>query len=177
MPQDALELFAVHLLEQARGHGHGCVLGVSAGRKRVGRRIVDDVDAWHRHAGGNGHLADHVVQLGRLLVRDLARMRAGKYELVAAVVREQAADAADADGNEQRANPEGDFVAAPVADAEADDEPEDGEKRNDDDQEKDGIAAVSRFLGVESCHSPQTSGSGPLGQIPERPRLLTTSPG
>ena len=67
---DALQLLAVELLEQARGDGDAGVLRIAASGEGVGRRVVDDVDAW---ASGMlaaiGQLPDHVHQLRRCSAR------------------------------------------------------------------------------------------------------------
>ncbi len=64
--QYALQFLAVHLLQEATGHGNRRVLRVASGREGVGRRVVDDVDARHWYPGGRGHLTDDVVELRRL---------------------------------------------------------------------------------------------------------------
>ena len=66
---DALELLAVELLEQAGRDRHGRVLRIAPGGEGVGRGVVDDVDPGHRHVGGDGHLADDVHELRRRRAR------------------------------------------------------------------------------------------------------------
>ena len=60
--EDAFELDAVHLLEQAGGHGDRRVLGVAPGGEGVRRRVVDDVDARLGQAAGDAQALDEVVQ-------------------------------------------------------------------------------------------------------------------
>ena len=65
--EDALELDAVHLLEQAGGDGDRRVLGVAAGGEGVRRRVVDDVDARLGQPAGDAQPLDEVVQAAVLL--------------------------------------------------------------------------------------------------------------
>ena len=58
---DALELDAVHLLEQAGRDRQGRVLGVPAGRERFGGGVVDHVQAGLREPGCDAQALDEVV--------------------------------------------------------------------------------------------------------------------
>ena len=87
---DALQLLAVHLLEEpGRGRDRG-VLRISSGRERVRRRVVDDVDLRHRYAGSQAHLGDDVhellVLIGRIGDRHLLRTGAGEHQPISAEV-------------------------------------------------------------------------------------------
>ena len=59
------------LLEQAGGHGNARVRWIPAGRKRVGRRVFNEMDARHGHVAGDCHLANDVHELRRGLLADL----------------------------------------------------------------------------------------------------------
>ena len=124
MADDALQFLAVHLLQQPRGDGDRRVLGVSAGRKSVRRRVVDDVDLGHRHAGGGRHLAHHVVELRRLLRLHFLGVRTRQDELIASVVGPQGAEHPEGNGNRQGSNGPDDGIAIGIADRVADREPE-----------------------------------------------------
>ena len=67
----ALQLLAVHLLEQPGGDGHRGVLRVASGGEGVRGGVVDDVDLRHRQAAGEAHLGHHVEEL-LVLVRRIA---------------------------------------------------------------------------------------------------------
>ena len=64
---DALELGALELVEQARRGGDGCVLGVLPRSERVRGRIVDDEHPRFGEPGGDGHLLHQVVEALELL--------------------------------------------------------------------------------------------------------------
>src|SRR6266550_5038437 len=61
----ALELLTVELLEEPGRDRDRCVLGITTGRERVRRGVVDNVDLRHGHVGGDRHLADDVQELRR----------------------------------------------------------------------------------------------------------------
>ena len=67
--EDALELLAVELLEQARRHRDAGVLRVTAGREGIGRGVVDDVDARLGDVGREAQLAHDVDELRGVLPR------------------------------------------------------------------------------------------------------------
>ena len=69
--EDALELLAVELLEEAGRDGDRRMRRVAAGGEGVGRGVVDDVDLGHRDVGGDGQLAHDVHQLRRGRLVDL----------------------------------------------------------------------------------------------------------
>ena len=66
--QHALELDAVHLLQQAGGDGDGRVLRVAAGGEGVGAGVVDDVDPRLRQPAGDAQALDEVVAAARTRV-------------------------------------------------------------------------------------------------------------
>ena len=152
------------------------MLGVTAGSEGVGRGVVDDVDLGHRHARRDRHLVDDVVQRRGLLRADLLGVRARQHELVAAVVGEQSADRADADGDGQGTDPERHFVAAAVADAVTDHEFKSGQEGDDYKGQQERLATVGRFLGIEGggCHRRSLRGRG---RATRRSAALTPIPG
>ena len=72
---DALELLAIELLEEAGRDRDRRVLRIAAGREGVRRGVVDDVDRRHRHVGRDRQLAHDVHELRRGGLVDLAARR------------------------------------------------------------------------------------------------------
>ena len=63
VPDDALELLSVELVEQAGGHRHARVFRVTPGGEGIRRRVVDDPQPRGRQAARQAHLLDDVDQL------------------------------------------------------------------------------------------------------------------
>ena len=59
---DSLELVFVQETKESFGRGHRCVLGVAAGRKRVGGLVWDDIDAWHRELCAPSKTSRHLME-------------------------------------------------------------------------------------------------------------------
>ena len=62
-------------LQQAGGGADGGVLGVAAGGKGVGLRVVGDIDARHGQVGAAGEVADEAVELRRADCASTSRAR------------------------------------------------------------------------------------------------------
>ena len=101
-------------LQQALGHRDRGVVGVAAGRERVGLLRGADVDLGHRHVGALGEIAHDAVQLRRFLLGD--GLRAGGLH------RERVGEPVGPADEHQ-------------ADTEADDEATGAEERPDDHEE------------------------------------------
>ena len=94
VPDDALELLAIELVEQAARDRHARVLRIPPGGEGVRRRVVDDPEPRGREAARQAHLLDDVDELPEALrwIRavDLARSAGRHHERVA---REPGTDA------------------------------------------------------------------------------------
>src|SRR5262249_47267418 len=67
MPENTLELGAVHDLEQAGRDRYGRVLRVAPGSERVQRRIVNHIDTRLRETDADAELLNHVMKLLKLV--------------------------------------------------------------------------------------------------------------
>src|SRR5262249_49712139 len=67
MPENTLELGAVHDLEQAGRDRHGRVLRVAPGSECVQRRIVNHIDTRIRETDADAELLNHVMKLLKLV--------------------------------------------------------------------------------------------------------------
>jgi hypothetical protein len=65
------EFLAAELAHQAGGDGDGRVLGIAAGRERIGLRLVHQEHARHRQPGAARKLGDETDQFGRAATVDL----------------------------------------------------------------------------------------------------------
>ena len=92
---DALELLAVELLQEAGGDRDRCVLRVAAGGEGVGGGVVDDVDLGHRHVRGDRHLRTTLMSCGAVVASTSLRLRTREHEPVAAEARADAGQAAE----------------------------------------------------------------------------------
>ena len=75
VPDHALQLLAVHLIDQSLRDANHRMRRVAAGRERVGRRVVDQIHLGHRHPRRRRHLVDHVEQ--NLMLIRVGRERRG----------------------------------------------------------------------------------------------------
>ena len=87
--EHAFELDPVHLLEQAGGDRDRRVLRVPAGRERVRRGVVDDVEPRLRQPGRDAQALDEVVVAP--VLGPVGRLRAtrGERDLVGVEVRDE----------------------------------------------------------------------------------------
>ena len=124
---DALELLAVELLEQAGRDRDRRVLRVAAGGEGVRRRVVDDVDLGHRDVRRDRHLLDDVQQLGRRGRSTSRAWLAARTSLSPAKYDADAAQAAEDEREDQDGRRAMRAARPGVADGEAE-QPEQGDR-------------------------------------------------
>ena len=142
---DALQLLAVELLEQPGRDRDRRMLRVAAGRERVGRRVLDQVDARHRHVGRDGHLAHDVHQLRGGGLIDLSRAADRQHERVAREVRPDPGQASE----EHRADGHGDPTGRFAGHGEADREPKESQQDDDERRHEERVPPIGGDLVVE----------------------------
>ena len=144
---DALELLAVELLEQPGRDRDRRMLRVAAGGERVGRRVLDQVDARHRHVGRDGHLAHDVHQLRGGGLIDLSRAADRQHERVAREVRPDPGQASE----DHRAHGQGDSTGRFAGHGEADREPEEPQQDDDERRHEERVPPIGGDLVVEGA--------------------------
>ena len=97
-----------------------------------------------RHAGGDGHLLDHVAELRLLVVGDAPGAAHGQDHLVAAVVADDAPDDGDDAEDAEQADAARGAVQRREADGEA--EREDGHDEPASSQEAGGCCAICSYM-------------------------------
>ena len=131
---DALELDPVHLLEQSGRDGDRGVLRIAAGRERVRRRVVDHVHARLGEPAGDAQPLDDVVQPGVLLRVGGVGAADGERDLVGLPVRREGDDGTDHEGDDRGRDP--------VAEDEAEGEPDQRHDHHEGDDEQHAAALV-----------------------------------
>jgi hypothetical protein len=110
--EDAAELAIGQQTADAAGHRHHCVLRVAAGGERVGRVLVDEVDAGHRNACARRELGDHLLErrigAGRERAGAVHRQHQAIAPEVAGEVHEDGEPAEDPHGGGRHRGADGD---------------------------------------------------------------------
>ncbi len=154
---DALELDAVELFEDAgRDADHGR-LRLAARGEGVGRRVVDDVALGRGQAGGEGQPLDDVIEVGELVLGDRASLADAEDDLVARVVADRGRAHGDGQGDDEAAlAPAGHVLEEPD---------QDEDEGHEEDDEGGGFPLVARDLFV---HGRPRAGTCTLGTCPRQ---------
>ena len=133
----------VHQVEEAGRDRDRRVLGVAAGRERVGLGAVDDVQAGHRQAGPSGERCDDLAEARQLVGAELAGAVRLQGERVALPV--------DEDVHREREQQGNDHAVLPAE--EAADEHEEPRERGKQREGFEGVGETEVHAGIGEWHA------------------------